>query len=68
MARRIYMYIVTSILFSGRELRLSYLFFLKWELLWVTLFYFTLDAFDLNSTDPFGTRIYFLTKLKYAAL
>ena len=27
-----------------------------------------LDAFHLNSTGPFGTPIYFLTKLKYVAL
>ena len=27
-----------------------------------------IDAFHLNSTGPFGTRIYFLTKLKYVAL
>ena len=25
------------------------------------------DAFHLNSTGSFGTRIYFLTKLKYVA-
>ena len=27
-----------------------------------------IDAFHLNSTGPFGTRIYFLTKLKYVTL